>query len=84
MPLHSRRPLTEKVACAGGNVKALAACAASPATAGRVDASLELGKSLDVTGTPTLFINGRKISNVGGMPYDVLKQLVEFHAKQRK
>jgi len=29
-----------------------------------------------------LFINGRKISNVTGIPYEVLKQLVEFAARQ--
>jgi hypothetical protein len=42
-----------------------------------------------VNGTPTLFINGRKISNIGstdsdGVPYSVLKGLVEFAAKQGK
>jgi protein-disulfide isomerase len=43
---------------------------------------MELGKSAEVTSTPTLFINGRKISNVSGMPYDVLKELTEFQAQQ--
>jgi protein-disulfide isomerase len=81
---NASQKLRDYAAAAGANVRAATACAASPVTAGRVDASLELGKSLDVTGTPTLFINGRKISNVGGMPYDVLKQLVEFHARQGK
>jgi hypothetical protein len=35
-----------------------------------------------VSGTPTLFINGRKIGNVGQIPADLLKQLVEFAGKQ--
>ena len=58
------------------------ACAAMPATKARVDASIALGKSVDVSGTPTLFINGRKIDNVGQIPADLLKQLVEFAGKQ--
>ena len=61
-----------------------AACAAKAETVGRVQHSVALGASLDVNGTPTLFINGRKISNVGGLPYDVLKALTEFAAKQGK
>jgi len=66
---------------AGANSAATAECAAKPATLGRVEHSVELGNSVGVTGTPTLFINGRSISNMGTVPYDVLKQLVEFAAK---
>jgi protein-disulfide isomerase len=70
----------------GAGVKGadIAACAAKPDTKAHVDASLELGKSVDVSGTPTLFINGRKIGNVGQIPADTLKGLVEFAAKQGK
>jgi protein-disulfide isomerase len=60
----------------------IAACAAKPETASRLEHSVALGKSLDVNGTPTLFISGRKIANVAGLPYDMLKQLVEFAAKK--
>jgi protein-disulfide isomerase len=60
----------------------IAACAAKPETVSRVEHSVALGKSVDVTGTPTLFINGRKVGNVSGLPYEVLKQLVEFAAKK--
>jgi protein-disulfide isomerase len=60
----------------------IATCAAKPETATRVERSVALGKSVDVTGTPTLFINGRKVGNIAGLPYDVLKQLVEFAAKK--
>jgi protein-disulfide isomerase len=62
----------------------VAACAAKPETKSRVDASVNLGKRVDVTGTPALFINGRRIANVNGIPYDVLKSIVEFEAKQGK
>jgi protein-disulfide isomerase len=61
-----------------------ATCAAKPETAGRIQRSIALGAALEVTGTPTLFINGRKISNVGGLPYEVLKGLTEFAAKEGK
>jgi protein-disulfide isomerase len=66
---------------AGVKGSEIAACAAKPDTAGRVQSSLALGTSLEVTGTPTLFINGRKISNVGGLPFEILKGLTEFAAK---
>jgi protein-disulfide isomerase len=60
----------------------IAACAATPAAKADVDASLALGKEVNVTGTPTLFINGRAIGNVGGVPEASLKALVDFAAKQ--
>jgi protein-disulfide isomerase len=62
----------------------MAACAAKPDTKSRVDASVNLGKKVQVTGTPTLFINGRRIANVNGTPYEILKSIVEFEAKQGK
>jgi protein-disulfide isomerase len=49
-----------------------------------VEASMALGKSVEVTGTPTLFINGRKISSFDPRMSDVYKSLVEFAAKQGK
>jgi protein-disulfide isomerase len=70
----------------GAGVKGadMAACAAAPDTKGRVDASVALGKSVEVTSTPTLFVNGRRIGNVSQIPADVLKQLVEFAAREGK
>jgi protein-disulfide isomerase len=59
-----------------------AACAAKPETATRVQHSIALGAALEVTGTPTLFVNGRKISNVSGLPYEILKGLTEFAARE--
>lgn len=63
----------------GGDI---AACAAKPETQSRVQASIELGKSLDVNSTPTLFLNGRPVG-VSGNNYDVLKQLVDFSATEK-
>jgi protein-disulfide isomerase len=70
----------------GAGVKGseIAACAAKPETRTHVDASLALGKSVDVTGTPTLFINGRKVGSLDPRMGDVYKSLVDFAAKQGK
>src|ERR1035438_3917366 len=68
----------------GAGVKGteIAACAAQPDAKTRVDASIALGKAVDITGTPTLFINGRKIGNFDTQYVEVYKKLVEFSAKQ--
>ncbi len=73
--------LKELAGAAGADGSKIAECAAQAATLGRVERSVELGTSLGVTGTPTLFINGRSISNLATLPYEVLKQLVEFAAQ---
>jgi protein-disulfide isomerase len=62
----------------------IAGCATTPVTKAHVDASIALGKSVNVTGTPTLFINGRSIGNVSQVPAESLKGLVDFAAKQTK
>jgi protein-disulfide isomerase len=65
----------------GAGVKGsdIAACAAKPETASRVEKSVALAKTVNVDSTPTLFINGRKVPAV---PYEVLQKLVDFAAKQ--
>jgi protein-disulfide isomerase len=70
----------------GAGVKGadIAACAGAPVAKAHVDASLALGKAVNVTGTPTLFINGRSIGNVGQVPAASLKGLVDFAAKDAK
>src|SRR6202034_3099808 len=62
----------------------IAACAVLPETKARVDVSLALGKSVDVNGTPTLFINGRKVGSFDPRLSDVYKSLVDFAAKEAK
>jgi protein-disulfide isomerase len=62
----------------------IAACAAKPETKARVEASLRLGQSVDVTGTPTLYINGRKIGSFDAHMVDLYKGLIEFAAKDAK
>jgi len=74
--------LTELADSSGVNGKDIAACAARPETQSRVEASVNLGKSVDVNATPTLFINGRPVG-VNGNNYDVLKQIVDFAANDK-
>jgi protein-disulfide isomerase len=74
--------LTELADSSGVNGKEVAACAAKPETQSRVEASINLGKSVDVNATPTLFINGRPVG-VNGNNYDVLKQIVDFAASDK-
>jgi protein-disulfide isomerase len=73
--------LTALAGQAGVKGADMATCAAQPDTTARVQQSVALGKAVKITGTPTLFVNGRKIENVSGIPYDVFKKLVDFAIK---
>jgi protein-disulfide isomerase len=73
--------LTAIADAAGVKGADIAVCAAKPDTQTRVGRSVALGQSVGVTGTPTLFVNGRKIGNVVGLPHEILKGYVEFAAK---
>ena len=71
--------LKDAVTKAGGDPAAVAACAASPEAKQSVAASLKLGNSLGVDQTPMLLINGRLLQ-LGGIPYETLRQIVAFQA----
>jgi len=70
--------LKEHASAAGADAAKAAACAASPDAAKQVRESFELGKAVGVTGTPTVFLNGRKITGVTGIPYETLTELARF------
>jgi protein-disulfide isomerase len=70
--------LKELATAAGLDAQKIAACAATPATEARVNKSVELGHSLEVNETPTVFINGRRVKSVASIPWDQLKSLVQF------
>jgi protein-disulfide isomerase len=78
--------LDEKVktlaTASGVNGDDLAACAAKPETKERIEASVALGKSVGVSGTPALFINGQSVG--AGAPIDLLKKIVDFKISQAK
>jgi protein-disulfide isomerase len=73
--------IADKVGAKSADV---AVCAAKPETKKRIDDSMALGSSVGVNSTPTLYVNGRRIANMNGLPYEVLKGLVEYGAKPSK
>jgi protein-disulfide isomerase len=75
--------LTAFADAAGVKGSDIANCAVNPETTTRVQRSMDLGQALDVNSTPTIFINGRKLS-AGGLPYEVLQKLVDFAASNGK
>ena len=69
---------------AGEDASATGTCADSPETKARINQQYELGVSVGVNATPTLFVNGRKVERVLDTPYEVLKQMVDFEAQEAK
>lgn len=69
---------------AGADAAKTAGCIADPKTRANVQASEKLGEGLAITSTPTLFINGRKVSSFNSLPAETFKQLVDFAAKNAK
>ncbi len=64
---------------AGGDPDAIAACVAKPETAKRVADAQALGEKLNITSTPTFFINGRRIVGFSSnVPYEAVKSMVDF------
>jgi len=70
--------LKELATAAGYDAQRISTCAASPETDARIKKSQALGATLDVNETPTVFINGRRVPGIANIPYDNLKQLVQF------
>ncbi len=81
---NSDEKLTALADAAGVKGADIAACAAKPETDTHVQKSLDLGAAVEVTSTPTFFINGRKVSNIAGIPDEVLTKILAFHAKEDK
>jgi protein-disulfide isomerase len=73
--------LADKAGVKGAEI---AACSSKDETVGRVQGSVALGLSVDVNSTPTLFLNGRRIANVGQLSYEELKALTDFAAQESK
>jgi len=70
--------LNEVAGDAGVDAKKIAACTDSAETKQHLERGRKLGEEVGVNATPTLFINGRHLGNVLGMPPDVLKAVVDF------
>ena len=70
--------LKELATAAGLDAQKISSCAATPEAEARVTKSLDLGRSLDVNQTPTVFVNGRRVLGIASIPYDQLKNIVQF------
>jgi protein-disulfide isomerase len=73
--------LSDLATKAGVDATKVVACSKSPDVAEKIQRSIGLGQAVGVSGTPTVYVNGRKIASVVDVPYQSLKQLIEFEAK---
>jgi protein-disulfide isomerase len=60
----------------------LTSCIDSRATESEVDRTLDEGHALRVTGTPTLFINGRRLE--GPVPWPNLREIIDYEIEYQK
>jgi protein-disulfide isomerase len=70
--------LKTAAARAGVNADAAAACSTTSATKDIVNAEIKLAFDAGINETPTLVVNGRALPL--SIPYDVLKQIIQFQA----
>lgn len=68
----------------GADPNKIQACAESADTTARINQSFALGQSIGVTGTPTIYVNGRMVGNPGAISYEALKAVINFEADQAK
>ena len=73
--------MTEYAADAGLNGDSFRACLASPEAGAAIDASRANGNQLEVSSTPTVFVNGRRL--VGADPH-LLEQYIQYELAQLK
>ena len=72
--------LNSAVTKAGLEPAKISACATTPETDKEVEAQVQLAQDVSVNQTPVLMINGRQVP-VSSVPYDTLKQIIEYQAK---
>ena len=66
---------------AGLNLDAFKTCLASPEAAKAVDENVANGQAVEVTSTPTLFVNGRRMT---GADHTLLEQYIRYELAQKK
>lgn len=66
----------------GADAGKAAECAAAPESLAHVHSAEELGRSLGVNSTPTVFINGRRVVAISDIPFEQLKAMVEYASKK--
>lgn len=72
------------VRAVGSDADSAQACAAKPETEAKVQKSIDLGLSVGVNSTPTLFIEGRRVLGINNEALPSLKAMIDFEAKQAK
>lgn len=75
MPDNAYDKLTQLAVAAGANADDLHACMANRNTRKVVESSIQQGKDLDITGTPTTFVNGRRLL---GPNQKLLQQYIDY------
>ena len=80
-PQLAQQTLDNAVTKAGASPASIAACSTTPATKAKVDAESKLAEQIGVDQTPMLAVNGH-LMPLGGVPYETLKQIVEWDRKQ--
>jgi protein-disulfide isomerase len=73
--------IRKKAEAIGLDMKKFDADMASPETEKAVRADLEVGRTVDVTGTPTMFINGKRVMN---RSLEGMKAMVDEELKKNK
>ena len=77
----AQQTLDNAVTKAGASPASVATCAASPATKSKIDAQVALGDKIGVDQTPMIAVDGH-LMPLGGLPYETLKQVIEWDRKQ--
>ena len=72
--------LNSAVTKAGLDPAKIKACSLTSETGAAVEASVKLAQDLNINQTPVLVINGRQVP-MGGVPYETLKQIVDYQIK---
>jgi len=84
-PEGSEAMLNDAATKAGLDAAKVAACSQTPEAKNNVQASIRLAQDLNVSETPTLFVNGRSVPlNVEALPYETLKKIVAFQIENDK
>ncbi len=69
---------------AGVDAAQAATCALKPETMAKIQKSIDLGLSVGVNATPTLYIEGRKVLGISDESLPTLKAMIDYEAKQPK
>ncbi len=80
-PGNAYQKMTDYATQTGLNLETFTSCMAGPEAAAAVDASVANGRELEVTSTPTIFVNGRRIV---GADSHALEQYIKYELAQQK